>query len=111
MINEVRGRTKTWVGYKTRTSRFMRVCWRKIGLPLLTEKIANKIWTTMTWAVSGGDVPFMLALRENDCMVEKSVLLGYDRDGSSKLGSTPEVYSGTHRWRDGLVKGRTGYNS
>ena len=49
-----------------------------MGLPLLTEKIANKIWTTMTWAVSDGDVPFMLALRENDCMVEKSVLLGYD---------------------------------
>ena len=32
------------------------------GLPLLTEKIANKIWATMTWAVYEGDVPIMLAL-------------------------------------------------
>ena len=29
-------------------------------------------------------------------------------DGSIKLGSTTEVYSGTHRWRGGLVSGRTG---
>ena len=34
-----------------------------MGLPLLTEKIANKIWTTVTWAVYDGDVPIMLALR------------------------------------------------
>ena len=31
----------------------------KMGLPLLTEKIASKIWTTMTWAVYDGDVPIM----------------------------------------------------
>ena len=37
--------------------------WRKKGLPLLTEKITNKIWTTMTGAVYDGDVPIMLALR------------------------------------------------
>ena len=54
---------ETWVGHKIRTSRFMRLCWRKMGLPLLTEKIANKVWTTMTWAVYDGDVPVMLALR------------------------------------------------
>ena len=54
---------ETWVTHKIRTSRFMRVCWREMGLPLLTEKIANKIWTTMTWAVYEGDVPIMLALR------------------------------------------------
>ena len=54
---------ETWEGYKTRTSRFMRVCWRKMGLPLLTEKIASKIWTTTTWAVFDGDVPVLQALR------------------------------------------------
>ena len=30
---------------------------------MLTEKIASKIWTTMTWAACDGDVPIMLALR------------------------------------------------
>ena len=54
---------ETWVGYKIRTSRFMRVCWRKMGLPLLKENIASEIWTSMTWAVYDGDVPIMLALR------------------------------------------------
>ena len=44
----------TWVIYKIRTSRFMSFCWRKMGLPLLTEKIANNIWTTMTWAAYDG---------------------------------------------------------
>ena len=76
---------ETWVGYKLRTSRFIRVCWRKVGLPQMTEKIANKIWTTMTWAVYDGDVPIMLARRsilgkENDCMVEKSIFLGMTWD-------------------------------
>ena len=33
-----------------------------MGLPLLTEKIASKIWST-TWAVYDGDVPILLALR------------------------------------------------
>ena len=41
----------------------MRVCWRKMVPPLLSEKIAYKIWTTMRWAVYDGDVPIMLALR------------------------------------------------
>ena len=50
---------ETCVTYKIRTSRLMRVCWRKIGQPLLTENIANKIWTTMTWAVFDGDVTFV----------------------------------------------------
>ena len=74
MINKVRAwesqilrltfrRDETWVGCKIRTSRFMSLCWRKMGLPLLTEKIADKIWTTMTWDVYDGDVPVMLALR------------------------------------------------
>ena len=37
--------------------------------------------------------------------------LTMSRDGSTKLCFTTEVYSGTHRWRDGRVKERTGYNS
>ena len=34
-----------------------------MGLPLLTQKIASKICTAVTWAVFDGDVPVMLALR------------------------------------------------
>ena len=56
---------ETWVGYKIRTSRSTRISWRKMGLPLLIEKFASKIWTAMTWAVYDGDV------------VEKPVLLGH----------------------------------
>ena len=33
------------------------------GLLLLTDKIASKIWTTMTWAVCEGDVSIMRVLR------------------------------------------------
>ena len=54
---------ETWVTYKIRTSRFMRICWRKMGLPLLPHKIGDKFWTTMTWAVYDGNVLVMLALR------------------------------------------------
>ena len=98
---------ETWVTHKIRTSRFMRVCWRKMGLPLLSNKIADEIWTTMTWAVYDGDVPVTLALRS---------LLGGERlhggevdphgawrgtrtmskDGSTKLGFTTEGFSWTH---------------
>ena len=34
-----------------------------MGLPSLTEKIASKIWTTMTWAVHDGDVLVVQAVR------------------------------------------------
>ena len=50
-------------GHRTRTAKFQRKSWRKMGLPLLTEKIANNIWTTLTWAVYEGDVPIMPAFR------------------------------------------------
>ena len=53
---------ETTAGFKIKTSRFMRLCWQKTGLPL-TEKIENKIWTTMTWAVYDGDVSVLLAMR------------------------------------------------
>ena len=54
-----------------------------MGLPLLTEQIANNIWTTMTRAICDGDVPIMQALAsfpigvDNYNLVEKPVLLGY----------------------------------
>ena len=54
---------ETWVTHKIRTSRFVGTCWKKMGLPLLTEKIASKFWTTVMWAVYDGDVPIMMALR------------------------------------------------
>ena len=54
---------ETRVNHEKMTSRFMRVCWKKMGLPLLSQKIASKIWTTMTWAVHDGDVPILLGLR------------------------------------------------
>ena len=41
MINKERAwETKideTWVGYRTRTAKFQRKSWRKVGPPLLTE--------------------------------------------------------------------------
>ena len=40
---------ETWVTCRIRTSRSMRTSWKKMSLSLLTEKIASKIWTTMTW--------------------------------------------------------------
>ena len=42
---------EAWVGYRKRTLEMLQNSWRKMGLPLLTEKIASKIWTTMTWVV------------------------------------------------------------
>ena len=70
----------TCVAYKIKTSRFVRNSWRKMAVPLLTEKIASKIWTTVTWAVYDGDVSIMLALRsifgeENDHFWEEKPLL------------------------------------
>ena len=55
------GRTR--LGYRKRTAQSFRKSWRKIGLPLLTEKIGSKISTSMTWAVYVGDVSTMRALR------------------------------------------------
>ena len=55
-------RKKHGVEYRNRTAQSLRKSWRKIGLPLLTEKIASKIWTAVTWAVYEGDVPIMRAL-------------------------------------------------
>ena len=48
-----------------------------MGLPLLTEKIANKIWTTTTWALYDGDVPIMLAVRSSCRLVAKPSLVEY----------------------------------
>ena len=42
---------ETSVGCRKRTAQTLRTSWRKMGLPLLTDKIASKLWTTMTWAV------------------------------------------------------------
>ena len=82
---------------------FVRFCWRKMGQPLLTEKIVNTIWMTVTWAVYDGDVFFYVGSSfhlgvESDCMVEKSIFVGawrgtrtMSRDGSTELGSTTGV--------------------
>ena len=35
----------------------------KMGLPLLTEKIVDKIWMTTNWATYDGNVPILKALR------------------------------------------------
>ena len=48
---------ENWVGHTKRNAQSLRKSWRKMGLLLLTEKIASKIWTTMTWAVYECDVP------------------------------------------------------
>ena len=111
---------ETWVGCRRRTSESLRRSCRKMGLPLLTQKIAREIWTTVTWAVYNGDVPIMLALRslfgvENDRLVEKLGILVYGvgplttfHGGSTRLVSTIGEYSGTHRWQGGPAKGGIG---
>ena len=47
----------TWWVAEQAQQNFLRKSWRMMGLQLLTEKIASKIWTSMTWAVYEGDVP------------------------------------------------------
>ena len=56
------GPDKTWWTTEQERHCFWNI-WKKMCLTLLTEKIANRIWTTMTQAVHDGDVPIMLALR------------------------------------------------
>ena len=81
-----------------------------MGLPFLTEQIANKIWTTMTCAICGGDVPIMQALRSHLELItttwwrsRSSWSMAWDPK-TFKGGSTrAEEYSGTHRWRGGLA--------
>ena len=51
------------VNYRIRTARSLRIKWKKMGLPLLTEKIVDNIWMTTNWAIYDGDVPTMKALR------------------------------------------------
>ena len=52
-----------WVNHRKRTAHSLRVKWKKVGLPLLTEKIVDKNWTTANWAVYDGEVPVLKALR------------------------------------------------
>ena len=35
-----------WVDYRTRTSKDMRTMWRKMKLPTMAEKNAEKVWKT-----------------------------------------------------------------
>ena len=71
-----------WVVHNTRILWSQRISWRKTGLPLSTQKIANWSWTTVTWAVYDGDVPnfagssFHVGM-ENYRYVWKSGLLVY----------------------------------
>ena len=44
-----------------RTSREIRAKWRKMKLPTMAEKNAEKIWKTVAWATHDGDVPVMKA--------------------------------------------------
>ena len=92
-----------------------------MGLPLRTEKIANKIWTTVTWAVYDGDVPIVLALRsilggerlhggEVDPLGVWRGTLTISRDGSTKLGQQRGSVGHTDG-EDGLAREGTGYNS
>ena len=52
-----------WVEYRNRTSRKMGAKWRKTELPTMAERNAEKVWKTMAWATSDGDVPVVKALR------------------------------------------------
>ena len=76
----------------------------------------------MTRAVYDGDVLVIVGSSsaftvgvENDCMVEKSLLVehGVGPEQCSKMKAQNWVsqqrgFSGSHRWQDGPAKGRTG---
>ena len=107
---------ETLVTHKIKTSRFVRICWRKMGLPLLAEKFASKNWTTVTCAVYDGDVPIMLALRSIWCgerphggevgiLVEWSGIPTMFRDGSTKTQSRVPQQRGAVGPTDGSMGG------
>ena len=52
-----------WVNHRIRTAESLRINWKKMGLPTLVEKIVDKVWMTMNWAIYDGEVPIMRALR------------------------------------------------
>ena len=51
------------VGHRQRTAHSLRIEWRKMGLPTMAEKVGDKIWMTMNWAIYDGELPVMGALR------------------------------------------------
>ena len=55
--------SESLVNYTIRTAKSLRIKWKRMDLPLLNEKIVDKIWTTMNWAIHDGDVPIMKVLR------------------------------------------------
>ena len=99
---------ETLIGYQRRTAQSLRKSWKKMGLPLLPEKIASKIWTTMIWAVSmrvmsqfcGLFFPFWGGVRPRGGEAEPPGAWHGTRQtlhvGSIMLGSTTEECSGTH---------------
>ena len=112
---------ETWVGYRTRTAKKKkRNSWRNMGLPLLIDKILEQHLDYY----DVGRVPRRCPnYAGSSCHFEgverllggEAVPLGVWRGipttckgESTKLGSTTEGYSGTHRWRDGLARGMIG---
>ena len=76
---------ETWVGFWEVAAQTLRTSLRKMGLLLLTEKFASKIWTAVIWAVYDGDVPMFYFGVENNRLVEMPSLLEYG-------GGTPTTY-------------------
>ena len=54
----MRGRKLGWF-QETNSAKSVRMEW----LPTMAEKIVDKIWTTMNWAIHDGEVLVMRALR------------------------------------------------
>ena len=107
---------ETWVGYRKKTAQSLRTSWRKMCLPLLTEKMRIKSGPGVSARVCPDTArsSFHSGV-ENDCVVEKPDLLGHgvgpdslSHVGSIKLGSTTEECSGTHRWQSGPANGMIG---
>ena len=48
---------------KLGTAYSLRIMWRKLGLPTMVEKVVDKMWTTLNWAIDDGEVPVTRALR------------------------------------------------
>ena len=52
-----------WVAYRRRTVKVMKQKWKKMGLTLLPDLCAERLWKSMSWVNYNGKVPILKALR------------------------------------------------
>ena len=52
-----------WVAYRRRAVQVMKQKWKKMGLTMLPDLCAEKLWKSMSWVNYDGTVPILKALR------------------------------------------------